>query len=94
MLFKYNKIVFLLLFKNKLNLILKYGFKVFVIPFVFKRVNKLKYIFFNSYFREGLLLGCGNPLLDISAIVDDKILKKYDLEPDNAILAEEKHKPL
>lgn len=44
--------------------------------------------------REGLLLGCGNPLLDISANVDEKFLAKYDLQPDNAILAEEKHQPL
>lgn len=44
--------------------------------------------------REGLLLGCGNPLLDISAVTDEKFLQKYDLKPDNAILAEEKHKPL
>ncbi|XP_024936456.1 adenosine kinase 2 isoform X3 [Cephus cinctus] len=44
--------------------------------------------------REGLLLGMGNPLLDISATVDEDFLKKYDLKPNNAILAEEKHKPL
>ncbi|CAL1686881.1 unnamed protein product [Lasius platythorax] len=44
--------------------------------------------------REGLLLGMGNPLLDISATVDHEFLKKYDLKPNNAILAEEKHKPL
>ncbi|XP_043279110.1 adenosine kinase 2 isoform X2 [Venturia canescens] len=44
--------------------------------------------------REGLLLGMGNPLLDISATVDDDFLKKYDLKSNNAILAEEKHKPM
>ncbi|KAG4074084.1 hypothetical protein HA402_014289 [Bradysia odoriphaga] len=44
--------------------------------------------------REGLLLGCGNPLLDISATVDAEFLAKYDMQPNNAILAEEKHKPL
>lgn len=44
--------------------------------------------------REGLLLGCGNPLLDISTVADEKFLQKYDLKPDNAILAEDKHKPL
>ncbi|XP_012230643.1 uncharacterized protein Adk2 isoform X2 [Linepithema humile] len=43
---------------------------------------------------EGLLLGMGNPLLDISATVDNEFLKKYDLKSNNAILAEEKHKPL
>lgn len=32
--------------------------------------------------------------MDISAIVDEKLLEKYDLQPDNAILAEDKHKPL
>lgn len=46
-------------------------------------------------FREGTLLGCGNPLLDIIAKVDDAFLKKYDLKPDDAILADEnKHKNL
>ncbi|KAK2588986.1 hypothetical protein KPH14_001835 [Odynerus spinipes] len=44
--------------------------------------------------REGLLLGMGNPLLDISATVDQEFLKKYDLKANNAILAEDKHKPL
>lgn len=36
----------------------------------------------------------GNPLLDISAIVDRDFLKKYDLKSNDAILAEEKHKPI
>lgn len=36
----------------------------------------------------------GNPLLDISANVDHELLQKYDLKSNNAILAEEKHKPL
>lgn len=44
--------------------------------------------------RESLLLGMGNPLLDISATVDQDFLKKYDLKANDAILAEEKHKPL
>lgn len=43
---------------------------------------------------KGLLLGIGNPLLDISAIVDEELLKKYDLHPDDAIMAEAKHMPL
>ena len=47
-----------------------------------------------KYFREGLLLGLGNPLLDISATVDRDFLKKYDLKSNDAILAEEKHKPM
>ncbi|XP_026671491.1 adenosine kinase 2 isoform X2 [Ceratina calcarata] len=36
----------------------------------------------------------GNPLLDISANVDKNFLKKYGLHSNNAILAEEKHKPM
>jgi len=44
--------------------------------------------------REGLLCGFGNPLLDISANVDLEYLEKFDLKPDNAILAEEKHLPI
>lgn len=36
----------------------------------------------------------GNPLLDISATVDREFLQKYDLKANNAILAEDKHKPL
>ncbi|KAM5559784.1 adenosine kinase 2-like [Rosa sericea] len=43
---------------------------------------------------EGILLGMGNPLLDISAIVDEDFLKKYDLQLNNAILAEDKHLPI
>lgn len=45
-------------------------------------------------FSEGALLGIGNPLLDISAVVDEALLTKYGLKPDDAILAEEKHMPL
>mmetsp|Transcript_23949 Transcript_23949/g.75313 ORF Transcript_23949/g.75313 Transcript_23949/m.75313 type:complete len:354 (-) Transcript_23949:74-1135(-) len=40
------------------------------------------------------ILGMGNPLLDISAEVDTKMLEKYGLQLNNAILAEEKHQPL
>lgn len=36
----------------------------------------------------------GNPLLDISANVDQKFLDKYGLQMGNAILAEEKHQPM
>ncbi|CAN8072471.1 unnamed protein product [Agarophyton chilense] len=43
---------------------------------------------------EGVILGMGNPLLDISAAVSDEVLSKYGLEPNNAILAEQKHMPL
>jgi adenosine kinase len=40
------------------------------------------------------LLGMGNPLLDISAEVDQKLLDKYGLKANDAILAEDKHQPL
>ncbi|KAF8007718.1 hypothetical protein BT93_K1652 [Corymbia citriodora subsp. variegata] len=43
---------------------------------------------------EGVLLGMGNPLLDISAVVDDDFLRKYDIKLNNAILAEDKHLPM
>lgn len=43
---------------------------------------------------EGVLLGMGNPLLDISADVSDEFMTKYDVKPGNAILAEEKHVPM
>jgi len=41
-----------------------------------------------------LILGMGNPLLDISSEVDAAMLEKYDLQLNNAILAEDKHQPL
>lgn len=44
--------------------------------------------------RDGLLVGLGNPLLDISAVVETDLLQKYDMQPNNAILAEEKHMPI
>ncbi|RXI01258.1 hypothetical protein DVH24_001492 [Malus domestica] len=40
---------------------------------------------------EGILLGMGNPLLDISGVVDEEFLQKYELKPNDAILAEDKH---
>ncbi|KQK00411.1 adenosine kinase 2 [Brachypodium distachyon] len=43
---------------------------------------------------DGVLLGMGNPLLDISAVVDEAFLTKYDVKLNNAILAEEKHLPM
>uniref|UniRef100_A0A8C6TQG3 Adenosine kinase n=1 Tax=Neogobius melanostomus TaxID=47308 RepID=A0A8C6TQG3_9GOBI len=36
----------------------------------------------------------GNPLLDISAVVDKDFLDKYGLKPNDQILAEDKHKAL
>lgn len=43
---------------------------------------------------KGVLLGMGNPLLDISAVVPQEFLDKWGLEMNNAILAEEKHGPM
>lgn len=43
---------------------------------------------------KGCLLGAGNPLLDISANVGQELLDKYGLKLNNAILAEDSHKPL
>lgn len=40
------------------------------------------------------LLGLGNPLLDISANVDQAFLDKYELKLADQILAEDKHQPL
>ncbi|KAK4002500.1 hypothetical protein OUZ56_004324 [Daphnia magna] len=48
----------------------------------------------NKVLREGMLVGLCNPLLDISAATDVAFLEKYDLQLNNAILAEEKHRPL
>lgn len=45
----------------------------------------------SSELRKGMLLGMGNPLLDISASVDNDFLQKYSLKPNDAILAGEKH---
>jgi len=44
--------------------------------------------------EKGMLVGMGNPLLDMSANVDLSILTKYNLQPDNATLAEASHLPL
>uniref|UniRef100_A0A7S2UNH2 Adenosine kinase n=1 Tax=Attheya septentrionalis TaxID=420275 RepID=A0A7S2UNH2_9STRA len=42
----------------------------------------------------GVLMGMGNPLLDISSEVGQDMLDKYDVKLDSAILAEDKHMPL
>lgn len=52
------------------------------------------YYIFSSVCSKGILLGIGNPLLDISATVGEDLLKKYDMKPDDAIMAEDKHMPL
>lgn len=44
-----------------------------------------------SNLSEGVLLGLGNPLLDISCSVDQQFLESYGLLPNDAILANEKH---
>ncbi|GFW28493.1 adenosine kinase 2 [Trichonephila clavipes] len=48
----------------------------------------------DSVLRKGLLLGLGNPLLDISAYTDHSFLEKYGMKENDAILAEEKHIPM
>ena len=40
------------------------------------------------------VLGMGNPLLDISCVVDQEFLDKYGITLNNAILAEDKHQPM
>ncbi|RIB12283.1 adenosine kinase [Gigaspora rosea] len=44
--------------------------------------------------QKPILLCMGNPLLDICVVDDGTLLKKYDLKANDAILADEKHKPL
>uniref|UniRef100_A0A667YE83 Adenosine kinase n=1 Tax=Myripristis murdjan TaxID=586833 RepID=A0A667YE83_9TELE len=53
-----------------------------------QRINEVSDSFPN------LLFGMGNPLLDISAVVDKDFLDKYGLKPNDQILAEDKHKAL
>ena len=43
---------------------------------------------------DKVLLGMGNPLLDLCAEVSVDYLSEWGLEPNNAILAEEKHQRL
>ena len=51
-------------------------------------------LLFYFCFREGLLLGLGNPLLDILATVSTELLSKYSLKPNDAILADDSHRTL
>jgi adenosine kinase len=46
------------------------------------------------FLNIGVLMGMGNPLLDISVNVGQDLLDKYDVKLDSAILAEDKHQPL
>uniref|UniRef100_A0A915PHD7 Adenosine kinase n=1 Tax=Setaria digitata TaxID=48799 RepID=A0A915PHD7_9BILA len=39
--------------------------------------------------REGIILGCGNPLLDIRADVSNEFLKKWNLKENDAIIADD-----
>lgn len=48
----------------------------------------------NGELSEGIIMGMGNPLLDISANVPMDVLKKYNVTLNNACLAEEAHMPL
>jgi len=41
--------------------------------------------------KEGVLLGMGNPLLDIQVTVDETFIKEHELQRDAQILAEERH---
>ncbi|XP_068610899.1 adenosine kinase-like [Brachionichthys hirsutus] len=43
---------------------------------------------------ENALFGMGNPLLDISAVVDKDFLDKFGLKPNDQILADDKHRTL
>ncbi len=40
------------------------------------------------------LFALGNPLLDMQVTNGEELLKKYDLKSNDAILVEEKHKPM
>lgn len=48
----------------------------------------------SSDLKDGTLLGMGNPLLDVLATVTPDLLTKYNLKPNDAILADDSHKPL
>ncbi|KAK2154250.1 hypothetical protein LSH36_273g03094 [Paralvinella palmiformis] len=44
--------------------------------------------------KRGILLGIGNPLLDITIQTDEAFLSKYDLKPNDAIVADVKQMPM
>ena len=52
------------------------------------RLTSIKNIFHNFSKMAPLILGMGNPLLDISATVDKAMLDKYNLKANDAILYE------
>lgn len=70
------------------------GIKLFYKIIIFIPTNPIFIIYSCICDQEGLLIGIGNPLLDISAIVDEDLLNKYNLKPDDAIMAGETHMPL
>lgn len=43
---------------------------------------------------EGVIIGFGNPLLDITTPAEDSLLEKYDLVVNGVTIAEDKHMPL
>lgn len=43
---------------------------------------------------EGILLGCGNPLLDIQVQVSTNFLEKWGLKENDAILADDRRIPM
>ena len=53
-----------------------------------------RFLFQAAQSHEGVLLGMGNPLLDISANTEMDFLDKYGLKLNNAILAEPSHLPM
>ena len=59
-------------------------------PRKFKRVDKTSIMSIPNY----ALFVLGNPLLDIQVRNGEKLLEKYDLKANDAILAEEKHIPM
>uniref|UniRef100_A0A3B3C618 Adenosine kinase n=1 Tax=Oryzias melastigma TaxID=30732 RepID=A0A3B3C618_ORYME len=58
------------------------------------REEKPDVIQVKTLLAENILFGMGNPLLDISAVVDKDFLDKFGLKPNDQILAEDKHKAL
>ncbi|KAL0207048.1 hypothetical protein P9112_012759 [Eukaryota sp. TZLM1-RC] len=59
-----------------------------------KNRNLIFQDFSSSPQMKYFVFGIGNPLLDITAVVEPAYLEKYGLERGSAILAEEKHMPI
>ena len=58
------------------------------------RHNQSATIYSRMSVKEGVLLGLGNPLLDITINTDESFLKKYNLLANNAIEADPSHQAL